>query len=208
MKKQEENSKYKKNKEKIPVICDMNYTKTIGFVEKNNYLRNAVVCFFAGFLALGGYLYMKSKSQTLLSAIPFALNVPKQAGQLIQMNTDSIRDALDTPEENFIEEQTGQEFTKRNNPLFKDNSKTLNTNHAKFAADVDKKKAMNEWLLHQHIQGVSYKDFESRLIINQKVFHLSEVVSPEYHLVWSDIDPVEKKLFFSDDDENLYTIGY
>lgn len=186
----------------------MDYVKTVGFVEKNNYLRNAVVCFFAGFLGLGGYLHMKAKSRVQTSAIPLTLNIPKQNDQLMQIQADSIRDALDTPEENFIEEQTGQEFTKRNNPLFKDNSKTLNQSQTKFAVKTDKKQAMTEWLLRQHIQGVSYKDFESRLIINQKVFHLSEIVSPEYNLVWSDIDPIEKKLFFSDNEGNLYTIGY
>lgn len=197
-----------KSKKQMPVICDMNVSQSMGFIEKNNYLRNAVVCFFAGFLGFSGYLYMKAKNRIQTSVIPFTLNVPKQSGQLIQLSSDSIRDALDTPEENFIEEQTGQEFTKRDNPIFKDDSKTLTNAQAKFVAKVDKKQAMTEWLLKQHIQGVSYKDFESRLIINQKVFHLSEVVSPEYNLVWSDIDPVEKKLFFSDDDGNLYTIGY
>ena len=197
-----------KSKKQMPVICDMNISQSMGFIEKNNYLRNAVVCFFAGFLGFGGYLYMKAKNRIQTSVIPFTLNVPKQPDQLVQLSSDSIRDALDTPEENFIEEQTGQEFTKRDNPIFKDDSKTLTNAQAKFVVKVDKKQAMTEWLLKQHIQGVSYKDFESRLIINQKVFHLSEVVSPEYNLVWSDIDPVEKKLFFSDDDGNLYTIGY
>ena len=197
-----------KSKNQMPLICDMNVSQSMGFIEKNNYLRNAVVCFFAGFLGFGGYLYMKAKNRIQTSVIPFTLNVPKQSDQLVQLSSDSIRDALDTPEENFIEEQTGQEFTKRDNPIFKDDSKTLTNAQAKFVAQVDKKQAMTEWLLKQHIQGVSYKDFESRLIINQKVFHLSEVVSPEYNLVWSDIDPVEKKLFFSDDDGNLYTIGY
>lgn len=197
-----------KSKKQMPVICDMNVSQSMGFIEKNNYLRNAVVCFFAGFLGFSGYLYMKAKNRIQTSVIPFTLNVPKQSDQLVQLSSDSIRDALDTPEENFIEEQTGQEFTKRDNPIFKDDSKTLTNAQAKFVAKVDKKQAMTEWLLKQHIQGVSYKDFESRLIINQKVFHLSEVVSPEYNLVWSDIDPVEKKLFFSDDDGNLYTIGY
>lgn len=197
-----------KNKNQMPTICDMNVSQTTSFIERNSYLRNAIVCFFAGFLGFGGFLYMKAKNQIQMSAIPITFNVPKQADQLIEISKDSIRDALDTPEENFIEAQTGQEFTKRNNPLFKDDSKTLNTTQVKFAATVDKKQAMTEWLLKQHIQGVSYKDFESRLIINQKVFHLNEVVSPKYNLVWSDIDPIEKKLFFSDNDGNLYTIGY
>lgn len=197
-----------KNKDKMPTICDMNVPQTTSFIERNSYLRNAIVCFFAGFLGFGGYLYIKTKNQIQMSAIPATLNVPKRTDQLVEMSSDFIRDAFDTPEENFIEEQTGQEFTRRDNPIFKDNSKTLNPSRAKFVATVDKKQAMTEWLLKQHIQGVSYKDFESRLIINQKVFHLSEVIYPEYNLVWSDIDPVEKKLFFSDDAGNLYTIGY
>ena len=64
------------------------------------------------------------------------------------------------------------------------------------------------WLHQQHIQGVAYKDFASCIVVNGKVFHLNEVVAPELNLVWSDIDPVEKKLFFYDSNGVLYFINY
>ena len=64
------------------------------------------------------------------------------------------------------------------------------------------------WLHQQHIQGVAYKDFESCIVINGKIFHLNEVVAPELNLVWSDIDPVAKKLFFYDVNGTLYFINY
>lgn len=64
------------------------------------------------------------------------------------------------------------------------------------------------WLHQQHIQGVAYKDFESCIVVNGKIFHLNEVVAPELNLVWSDIDPVAKKLFFYDANGILYFINY
>ena len=64
------------------------------------------------------------------------------------------------------------------------------------------------WLHQQHIQGVAYKDFESCIVVNGKIFHLNEVVAPELNLVWSDIDPVAKKLFFYDANGFLYFINY
>ena len=64
------------------------------------------------------------------------------------------------------------------------------------------------WLHQQHIQGVAYKDFESCIVVNGKIFHLNEVVAPELNLVWSDIDPVAKKLFFYDANGVLYFINY
>ncbi len=67
---------------------------------------------------------------------------------------------------------------------------------------------IRSWLHQQHIQGVAYKDFESCIVVNGKIFHLNEVVAPELNLVWSDIDPVAKKLFFYDANGVLYFINY
>ena len=111
-----------------------------------------------------------------------------------------------TAEENFIESQTGREFSKRDNMIFQERRPTINSEVATFKEDS--KQRIQDWLIHQHIQGVAYKDFESCLILNQKVFHLGDLVFPEQSLVWCDIDPVEKKLFFSDEKENLYAINY
>lgn len=64
------------------------------------------------------------------------------------------------------------------------------------------------WLHQQHIQGVAYKDFESCVVVNGKIFHLNETIEPELHLVWSDIDPIAKKLFFYDANGISYFINY
>lgn len=64
------------------------------------------------------------------------------------------------------------------------------------------------WLHQQHIQGVAYKDFESCIVVNGRIFHLNEVIAPELNLVWSDIDPVSKKLFFYDANGTLYFVNY
>ena len=53
------------------------------------------------------------------------LNVPQQPFRLADLKNDAIRDAFDTAEENFIESQTGQEFSYRKNVLFNDRSKTV-----------------------------------------------------------------------------------
>ncbi len=64
------------------------------------------------------------------------------------------------------------------------------------------------WLHQQHIQGVAYKDFKSCVVVNGKIFHLNETIEPELHLVWSDIDPIAKKLFFYDANGISYFINY
>ena len=78
--------------------------------------------------------------------------------------------------------------------------------HAKASESIAQQ--IRAWLHQQHIQGVAYKDFESCIVINGKIFHLNEVVAPELNLVWSDIDPVSKKLFFYDANGVLYFINY
>lgn len=180
-----------------------------GFVE-NRCLRYTfqyiALCLFIGFLGYCGvqkYNQWKAKS---VSSLPVLLNTPRKKSQLVQIKEDNIRDAFDTAEENFIESQIGREFSKRDDIIFQDRRPTINSENALFKEDP--KMHIQSWLDKQHIQGVAYKDFESCLILNKKVFHLGDLVFPDKTLVWCDIDPVEKKLFFSDEEENLYAINY
>lgn len=135
------------------------------------------------------------------------VNKPLNPIVIADLKMDAIRDSFDTAEENFIESQSGQEFSKKNTPLFQTSTPTVTQEQAPFKIQSTPQD-IQQWLLHQHIKGVAYRDFESCFIMNSKIFHLNEVVQPEYNLVWSDIDPVDKKLFFSDDAGNLYSINY
>ena len=135
------------------------------------------------------------------------LNIPKQPFRLADLKNDTIRDAFDTAEENFIEIQTGQEFSYRKNALFDDRSKTLANERSTFALP-NNTKFIREWLQAQHISDVVYKNFESHLSFNDKIFHLNDIISPEYHIRWSDIDPIDKKIFFSDANNNRYAIAF
>ena len=193
-----------------PQVIDMDSNG--GFVENKNFL-NLLVYVIAGFLVVGtsywGFSKYNAKRNFKHQQFLANLNVPRQRDRLVQIQTDAIRDALDTPKENFIESQIGHEFSFRDNILFKDNSPTIDsTNDSVKNISNTKQQEIQTWLMQQRIQGVAYKDFESCLIMNQKIFHLGDLVFPEKMLVWSDIDPVEKKLFFSDNSENLYFINY
>lgn len=195
----------------LPPVVEMVQDKvdTSGFVENRSLrytLKYVALCLLIGFF---GYWSMEKYKQIFHRKMPDVanlLNTPHQKSQLVQIKTDNIRDALDTAEENFIESQIGHEFSKRDNPVFQERRPTINSETASFKEDP--KQRVQDWLIKQHIQGVAYKDFESCLILNQKVFHLGDLVFPEQSLVWCDIDPVEKKLFFSDEKENLYAINY
>ena len=46
------------------------------------------------------------------------------------------------------------------------------------------------------------------MIINSKVFHIGDVVNTELNVVWTDIDPAEKKLYFEDESGNSYVANY
>jgi hypothetical protein len=135
------------------------------------------------------------------------LNIPQQPFRLADLKNDAIRDAFDTAEENFIESQTGQEFSYRKNVLFNDRSKTVASKYGAFALPNDTK-FVYKWLQAQHIRDITYKNFESHLSFNDKIFHLNDIVSPEYRIRWSDIDPVDKKIFFSDANNNRYAIAF
>ena len=117
------------------------------------------------------------------------LNIPKQPFRLADLKNDAIRDAFDTAEENFIESQTGQEFSYRKNVLFNDSSKTVASEYGAFALPNDTK-------------------FKSHLSFNNKIFHLNDMVSPQYCIKWCDIDPVDKKIFFSDANNNRYAVSF
>lgn len=195
----------------LPTVVEMSPDKVDcpGFVESRSLrytLKYVGVCLLIGFLGYWGVQKYKQFLHERFSNIPTLLNTPPKKSQLVQIEKDNIRDALDTAEENFIESQVGREFSKRDNMVFQERRPTINSETAQFKGDP--KERIQDWLVKQHIQGVAYKDFESCLILNQKVFHLGDLVFPEQSLVWCDIDPVEKKLFFSDEKENLYAINY
>ncbi|MGX8716638.1 MAG: hypothetical protein ACSW8C_01455 [bacterium] len=180
-----------------------------GFVENRSLrytLKYVALCLLIGFFGYWSIQKYKQYQHDKLASIPQLLNAPQEKTQLVQIEQDNVRDALDTAEENFIESQIGHEFSKRDNAIFQERRPTINSEDAQFKEDP--KQRIQSWLVKQHIQGVAYKDFESCLILNQKVFHLGDLVFPEQALVWSDIDPVEKKLFFSDEKENLYAVNY
>lgn len=146
--------------------------------------------------------------QKPLNISPYlTLNIPKQPFRLADFKNDAIRDAFDTAEENFIESQTGQEFSYRKNVLFNDASKTVASKYGTFSLPNDTK-FVYKWLQAQHIRDITYKNFESHLSFNDKIFHLNDIVSPEYRIRWSDIDPVDKKIFFSDVNNNRYAVSF
>lgn len=209
----------KKSRKTTKTICTVSLPPTIemkseqtsypGFVESRSLrysLRYIAICLLIGFLGYWSVEKYKQFRREERANIPILLNIPQQKTQLAQIEADNIRDAFDTAEENFIESQVGHEFSKRDNAIFQERRPTINSDSAAFKEDS--KQNIQNWLVKQHIQGVAYKDFESCLILNKKVFHLGDLVFPEQSLVWSDIDPVEKKLFFSDANENLYAINY
>ncbi|MDR2769784.1 MAG: hypothetical protein LBB19_04545 [Puniceicoccales bacterium] len=130
-------------------------------------------------------------------------NLPLDSNNLFaHLNEEWLRDGFDTQEENFVELQTGQEFSKRMDALFKNQEKE--TLHVRMGNNV----SIRDWLYQQHIQGIAYKGFDSCLIINSKVFHIGDVVNAHLNVVWSDIDPVEKKLYFEDALGNSYVSNY
>ncbi|MDR2396273.1 MAG: hypothetical protein LBD69_00185 [Puniceicoccales bacterium] len=130
-------------------------------------------------------------------------NLPLDSNNLFaHLNEEWIRDGFDTQEENFVESQTGQEFSKRMDALFKNQEKE--TPHIRMGNNV----SIRDWLYQQHIQGIAYKGFDSCLIINSKVFHIGDVVNAHLNVIWSDIDPVEKKLYFEDALGNAYVSNY
>ncbi|MDR1254732.1 MAG: hypothetical protein LBJ78_01735 [Puniceicoccales bacterium] len=130
-------------------------------------------------------------------------NLPLDSNNLFaRLNEEWIRDGFDTQEENFVESQTGQEFSKRMDALFKNQKKEA------LQAHTGNNVSIRDWLYQQHIQGIAYKGFDSCLIINSKVFHIGDVVNAPLNVVWSDIDPVEKKLYFEDALGNSYVSNY
>ncbi len=121
---------------------------------------------------------------------------------LADLDAKMIRDSFDTQEENFIESQIGEEFSHRPDQLFQSNKPYKPNEMLVSAASI------RSWIYHQHIQGVAYKGFDSCMIINSKVFHIGDVVNTELNVVWTDIDPAEKKLYFEDESGNSYVANY
>ncbi|MDR0393079.1 MAG: hypothetical protein LBH52_02500 [Puniceicoccales bacterium] len=130
-------------------------------------------------------------------------NLPLDSNNLFaHLNEEWLRDGFDTQEENFVESQTGQEFSKRMDALFKNQEKEAS--NVRTGNNV----SIRDWLYQQHIQGIAYKGFDSCLIINSKVFHIGDIVNAHLNVIWSDIDPVEKKLYFEDALGNSYVSNY
>jgi hypothetical protein len=130
-------------------------------------------------------------------------NLPLDSNNLFaHLNEEWLRDSFDTQEENFVESQTGQEFSKRMDALFKNQEK--GTPPIRIGNNV----SIRDWIYQQHIQGIAYKGFDSCLIINSKVFHIGDIVNAHLNVIWSDIDPVEKKLYFEDALGNSYVSNY
>lgn len=133
------------------------------------------------------------------------LNTPYQINYLIDLRNDIIRDHFDTHEENFIELQTGEEYSTRNSPLFQDERPNAVAANKRTFSNRNTKEAQ-QWLSNQ-IFNVTYNNFYSTIEINGRVFRLNEMVDEKLQLVWNDIDPIEKKLFFNDP-YRQYTIQY
>ena len=190
----------------IDAIEDWAYPSSLFIEEKKRYKSiMAMIGFFIigfSFYWIHNCVHKESLKPSLLAQI----NKPTQNSILADIKSDMIRDSFDSAEENFIESQIGQEFSYKNDPILSSKAKTIDADQP-FSV-VEDPKAIQDWLMHQHIKGVAYKDFESRLILNDKIYYLNDVVSAEHHLIWSDIDPVDKKIFFSDDVGNLYSLNY
>lgn len=130
------------------------------------------------------------------------LNVSSDANDLFaDLNTEWIQDAFDTQEENFIEGQTGDEFSYRKDSLFQNRSTVAQR------TDLTNPE-IRSWLHKQQIQGIAYKGMESCLILNSKIFHVGDLINPELNVTWTDIDPQERKLYFVDERGVSYTAKY
>lgn len=64
--------------------------------------------------------------------------------------------------------------------------------------------AVKRWLDQVAISGIA----GSRMILNQKIFSLGDTVNPELGIRWTDVDPQQKILTFSDKNNNRYTLRY
>lgn len=202
-------------------IEDKNCVQQESFIESRG-LRYSVqyvmIWMAVGFGVFWGFskfraFYTEAKTSNMnavaIEHIPGTLNV--STNKLVDLRLDGIRDSFDTAEENFIESQIGHEFSSKDDILKQDNSPNIQSETAKFKTSEKYQQAVQDWLSKQRLQGVAYKDFESRLILNEIIYHLNDTIVSEdnrFCLVWSDIDPVEKKLFFSDNAGRLYTLNY
>ncbi|MBP5191404.1 MAG: hypothetical protein J6Z25_02435 [Opitutales bacterium] len=175
----------------------------------------AVIFFIIGCIAVQHHPkpFLKTLPQAPLPTKSFSIspylnaNVPYQGFRLADLKNDAIRDAFDSGEENFIETQTAQEFSYRKTALFDNTQKTIFTHNAHFQFPKHKK-SISKWLQEQPIQQITYKQFESYFTLNHQIFHLGDMVDTEQQIQFVDIDPVDRKIFFSDCFKNRYPLSY
>jgi hypothetical protein len=113
------------------------------------------------------------------------------------------RDAIDSAAENFVESQTNKQFSFRDDALFQFQKSEPATTRRE-ASEME----VYAWLHEQKVQGVAYKGKDSRLIINDKVLHVGDVVPSDYGLVWKEIRPKERLLYFEGDNDKIYVLPY
>ena len=176
------------------------------FVEKRTWKLKGIlsICF-----VLGIALYsLKGKCSSSLKSQEVTQEYLQQRteNEIVQLDLDA--DSLTSKVANYDTEHQ-QAFLKIASeavPVLTDEEDSDEEEPKETSATIAQQ--IRTWLHQQHIQGVAYKDFESCIVVNGKIFHLNEVVAPELNLVWSDIDPVAKKLFFYDANGVLYFINY
>ncbi|HCJ11796.1 MAG: hypothetical protein A2Y14_04120 [Verrucomicrobia bacterium GWF2_51_19] len=64
------------------------------------------------------------------------------------------------------------------------------------------------WLEIQNIKGVVSRGQESRMLLNNKIFLIGDVVDFPHKLVWVGIDASDKRLYFKDHNGAYYSMNY
>ena len=113
---------------------------------------------------------------------------------LLGNNSAIARDSFDSQEENFIESQIGSQFSFKRDAMFMD------------MPAVDS--SVQTWLGQQKIQGVAYKGKNSCIVLNSKIFHVGDLINNDLYVVWSDIDPESRLLYFVDGNGAYYAAKY
>lgn len=177
------------------------------FIEKRTWKFNGIlsICFILGVAVyvLKGICSLSLKTQVVTKEYL----QPKTENETVQLSLDTDSITTDVANYDAGQQQAFFKIASEAVPVFVDEMENFEEEEPK-ETSVTIAQGIRAWLHQQHIQGVAYKDFESCIVINGKIFHLNEVVAPELNLVWSDIDPIAKKLFFYDANGILYFINY
>ena len=91
-----------------------------------------------------------------LSHMLHLLNVPADASMLADIRNDLVRDALDSAGENFIERQTGQEFSHSQSPLLDNHAPTILSSDSAFNVGKRPLSEINNWLQQQECQCAGF----------------------------------------------------